>query len=294
MQPSLRRLAASALSEAAASQSTAAASVAAIKTPKPSEVAGFYPKRRPEPQEEKKGFRGWKPFAAFLAFNALPIGYAVYYFRNSVENKYKELADNARLAYMNNEQALQAARELTKRASQALLVTPSGEVVNVAPHVPEERALKLPSEPIVKGVPKNQVTDSLMAEYTGERVPFNMIHFAVSSSSLPFGDLPGSRNISLIYMDASTGRLLTVQGTATEMDDDDMKRFYWRQRWGEYMAEDKSDYLLLRMRPEVITLRSTGPSERHWTPVRVRRTLGDEWELTSPMVVENQSAAEKD
>lgn len=38
------------------------------------------------------------------------------------------------------------------------------QVVNVSPHVPEERALKLPSEPIVKGVPKNQVTDSLMAE----------------------------------------------------------------------------------------------------------------------------------
>ncbi|KAF4667843.1 hypothetical protein FOL46_002326 [Perkinsus olseni] len=292
MQPSLRRLAASALSGVASSQSTAAATVAALKTPKPSEVAGFYPKKRPEPQEEKTGFRGWKPFAAFIAFNALPIGYAVYYFRNSVENKYKELADNAKLARLDSQQALQAARDLTKRASQALLIIPDGEVVNVSPHVPEERALKLPSEPIVKGVPKNQVTDSLMAEYTGDRVPFNMVHFAVSSTCLTSEDLSGSRNMTLVYMDTSAGRLVTVQGTATEIDDEDLKRFYWRQRWAEHMAEDRSDYVLLRLRPEVITLRSTGPSDRHWTPVRVRRSLADEWDLTSPRSEDTPASSE--
>lgn len=96
-----------------------------------------------------------------------------------------------------------------------------------------------------------------------------MIHFAVSSKSLSMGDLSGSRNMTLVYMDTSTGRLITVQGTATEIDDDDLKRFYWRQRWAEYMADDRSDYVLLRLRPDIVTLRSTGPSDRHWTPVRV-------------------------
>lgn len=137
MQPSLRRLAASALSEVASSQSTAAATVAALKTPKPSEIAGFYPKKRvikdllgvfldyalapsAGAARGENGFPGLEALRCLLSVQRAPYRICSvvrrrpliprvgpeprYYFRNSVENKYKELADNAKLARMDSEQ----------------------------------------------------------------------------------------------------------------------------------------------------------------------------------------------
>ena len=187
-----------------------------------------------------------------LLANAIPIYGAYAYFKASVEAREKELLAFQSLTNASTDQIIREVKLVTKFADTCLLLTPSGSIASVSPHPPEEQSLELLSEVTLGGIKYDPLVDVLTAKFTGEALPLRSILFGISSHALTsLGQHP-----TLVYSSKDRGELVTVSGTWEAVEDERLRDYYWRARWG-----DKASTALVRFKPIRVTLQSSRKPE---------------------------------
>lgn len=238
----------------------------------PSSVASEVPtsfKPRPAiPDTEEpvsKGFKSWKSLGVLFLANAIPIGGAYAYFKASVDAREKELEAFQSLSNASADQVMREVKVVTKFADTCLLLS-SGSVLSVSPHPPEEQTLELIAEVPLGNFKYDPLVDVLTAKYVGDALPLSTIHFGMSSKSVSsLAESP-----SLIYSSRDRGELVTVSGTWEVVDDERLRDYYWRTRWG-----DKGSTALVRFKPHRVTLQSSRKPEDTIPPMICE--LNGEW-----------------
>eukprot|EP01068_Selenidium_serpulae_P005593 Selendium_serpulae@DN4096_c0_g1_i3.p2 len=136
----------------------------------------------------------------------------------------------------------------------------------------------------MKGFKNTPLTDAFTAERVGERVPFSVIHFAISADAhigpqtrrgAGSGGGRGAlrtRKMTLMYHSPAKGAYLTVHGLASVVEDGEARRHYWLDRWGASLPDsDSPEYLLMRLRVEELELHVIGLGEFHWSPIAMQK-----------------------
>eukprot|EP00923_Selenidium_pygospionis_P008903 GHVN01015231.1.p1 GENE.GHVN01015231.1~~GHVN01015231.1.p1 ORF type:complete len:376 (-),score=61.89 GHVN01015231.1:1406-2533(-) len=163
------------------------------------------------------------------------------------------------------------------------------EIVEVDPHPPESRSLHIPDKRAIPGMENNSLTDAFVGAPSGGAVPFNLVHFAlnresplakaakltpVDNAKTPSGYPP--RRISLLYNSPSSGGYLTLSGTASVVEDAQLRRHYWKSKWGSTIEDDHSEnYILVKLTVDDITLNANAPEKLSWTPLALQRDITD-------------------
>jgi hypothetical protein len=199
-----------------------------------------------------RGFKSWKTLGIFLAANVIPIGAAYVYFSAAIEAREKELdafqaLPNAPVDLIISEVCL-----VTKSADTCLLLSCNSLISSITPHAPEDQTLEMISELPISSFKYDPLVDVLTARYVGDASPLTSIHFAVPNLSLAtLGDSP-----TLIYSSKDRGGLVTVTGEWEVVDDERMRDYYWRNRWGS-----KKDASLVKFKPLKVSLQSSRKPE---------------------------------
>jgi len=94
-------------------------------------------------------------------------------------------------------------------------------------------------------------------EKTDTSAPLNFVHFGVSPSS-EFGKQlldKKDRRMALVYTGGSIEDIsVSVKGSAVIVEDQRLKGYYWRDRWGTFVP--KTEYVLVKFVPDEATLSS--------------------------------------
>ena len=92
-------------------------------------------------------------------------------------------------------------------------------------------------------------------------------------------DLRRSPRVAIYYADPEAPGYVTMKGIARLVDDPDEIRKYWKDAWGALYREDRSNYVLIEIRPEtveVLNLRAgVGSEKESWEVPAVVFNEGD-------------------
>lgn len=188
-------------------------------------------------------------------------------------------------------------------AAASPLASAGGSVLRVDPHPPEGTAYVPPTEPLplVPQLERNVLTDIFESPPTSG---LGFIHFAVSRSSVPgAAAVAGDRRASLLYVSHARGAYCTVTGQVSVLSDIETRRRYWKTAWtgsfvgaadgatpaniapapsaaGKRPDKDEnapppswahSDYLLIRLAVNEVTLHALVDGPDRWQQRRARR-----------------------
>ena len=134
--------------------------------------------------------------------------------------------------------------------------------------MPESALLVLTSDEIVDNVDQTipgtaDLFDSITASRDAKSSsPLSFVHFGLSKNSSIAQRLlhKKDRNMSLVYNGGALSDMsVSVTGTAMVVEDERLRRFYWRDRWASYIPRD--DYILVKFVPTEARINSLNGGE---------------------------------
>lgn len=214
----------------------------------------------------------------FTAANALPLAGVAYYLKSSIEDRQLELERLSDLVSLPAADAVSRMESICKSCDNSILI--HGDSISpVLPHLPESESLLLSSDEVVDNIDKTipgtaALIDSVTATRdSSTRVPFNFIHLGVSSASSIGKALLSDRNrrMTIVYNGGSINDIsVIVTGTATIIEDDRLKTYYWRDRWGSYIG--KESYILVKITPAELQVKSLSGGEAMFDGMKLSRS----------------------
>ena len=225
----------------------------------------------------------WKPVAMFTLANALPLGAVVYYLKESIETREEELKRIQDLMSIAPSDAVSRIESICRSSTSTLLA--KGYVfAPIQPHFPESAPLILSTDELVANVDATiPGTAALFDSITASRdqtksKPLSFIHFGIpSDSAIGKRLLEGKdRSASVVYAGGVAGNDVSVivQGTATFVEDDRLRKFYWRDRWNSWINRDK--FVLIKLLPTEVHVKSLGSGNELVDGVKFI-SEGDQW-----------------
>ena len=121
------------------------------------------------------------------------------------------------------ESILKAAREVIAASQFCALVTLDGD-----------------------GSPNVRMMDAFPPE--GDMV----VWMATNTESRKVGELRRNPRVAIYYADPAAPGYVTIRGTARLVDDPEEKAKRWKDGWSAFYEEDRSNYVLIEIRPETI------------------------------------------
>ena len=248
------------LSTNSSSTLTPSTSTAGTQLPGP-----FYPKLNASAREQAKSSgSSWKPSLAFLSLNVLPLAAIGYYLKSSIDERRLELSKITELVDLPANEVAARFGAICKACSNIVLMFGSQVIVPILPHPIESDALVFTTEEVISNIDQSipgmaDLFDAVTAsrEKTSESAPLNFIHFGVSPNSVLGKHLlqKKDRRMTLVYTGSPIEDVVvSVKGTAVVVEDQRLKAYYWRDRWGAFAA--KEEYVLVKFSPAEATLSS--------------------------------------
>lgn len=112
----------------------------------------------------------------------------------------------------------------------------------------------------------------------------NYIYFSISKNSDIHKYLKKRNSeISLLYSDEKKNVYVTLNGKASIIKNDELKKIMWNDKWSYIIDNDtnKQNYILVKFTPFLISVKTIGMKEEHWkNNVVIRKINKDmyEWE----------------
>ena len=73
---------------------------------------------------------------------------------------------------------------------------------------------------------------------------------------------------------------VSLKGNMTVIEDERLRRFYWRDRWGSFIPQ-KDSYMLIKFEPTEATIKSLSVDETMVNGVTITRDTNNEWRILS-------------
>jgi hypothetical protein len=123
----------------------------------------------------------------------------------------------------------------------------------------------LTSDEIVDNIDKSipgtaELFDAIAATRdTKDQLPMRCIHFGLSCKSKiganVLNNKAAHRQCTIVYTGGPLNDVsVHLRGSLTVIEDDRLRRYYWRDRWGSFMKRD--DYMLVKFEPISATITS--------------------------------------
>ena len=198
----------------------------------------------------------------FTAITAAPILSVVWYLKESVRSRQEELRRFDNLKNLIPSDAISRVDAICKSCSNVSLLV-DGKLFPIVPHPPEDSPLVLTEDEVVNNINATvpgtaAIFDAVTASRdNANRAPLSFVHFAVSSTSLAGRKLLSNKDkmVTLMYNGGPLGdTAVCMKGVGVVIDDERLRQFYWRDRWGAYIK--KSDYVLIKLIPSDVTVNS--------------------------------------
>lgn len=82
------------------------------------------------------------------------------------------------------------------------------------------------------------------------------IWFGTNSNSRKVTDIANKPDVVLYYASPDASGYVVLHGKAKIVRDDSLKQKYWMENWKDFYKEDRSDYLLIKVKPETMEILS--------------------------------------
>lgn len=163
-----------------------------------------------------------------------------------------------------------------------------GKVKNtpISPHSPESRVFNIPEGQFVPGIKNSGLTDIFAGQKSDFSLPFNFVHFGVDSNSSILKAMDSTRDLTLTYTSHEEGLMVEMEGVAVKVQNPELKRHYWKSRWGKYIEEEKT-YELIKLIPIEVRVQHLEKTRlpQDWNGVRIVRVAPTpdrlEWDVPS-------------
>ena len=220
--------------------------------------------------------------------NAVPLAGIAYYLKSSIEERQAELERLANLAELPAKEVASRIESVCKSATQFTIVSSDSTIYPILPHAPESAPLVLTSDELIANIDKTiqgtaDVFDSISASYDWSQIlPLRMVHFGVSvKSALGFEISRKKRQCTIVYTGGPMKDLcVSLKGNMTVIEDERLRRFYWRDRWGSFIPK-KDGYMLIKFEPVQATIKSLNVDESMVNGVTITRDNTNEWRISS-------------
>ncbi len=198
----------------------------------------------------------------FTAITAAPILSVVWYLKESVTSRQEELRRFDDLRNLIPSDAISRVDAICKSCTNVSLLI-GGLLFPIAPHGPEDSPLVLTEDEVVNNINATvpgtaAIFDAVTASRdNANRAPLSFVHFGVSGTSVAGKKLLSGKDkmVTLVYNGGPLGDTsVCMKGDGVVIDDERLRQFYWRDRWGAYIK--KSDYILVKLIPSDVTVNS--------------------------------------
>ena len=224
----------------------------------------------------------------FTLMNAIPLGAIAYYLKASIEERQAELERLSNLAGIPAKEVASRIESICKSSSQVVIVSSDSTISPIIPLAPESAPLILTSDELITNIDKTipgtaDVFDSISASYDWSQiVPLRMVHFGVPGKSSLGNEIHRKkRQCTMVYTGGPMKDLcVSLKGNMTVIEDERLRRFYWRDRWGSFISK-KNDYLLVKFEPIEATIKSLNIDESMINGVTITRDNNNEWRVLS-------------
>ncbi len=220
--------------------------------------------------------------------NAIPIGAIAYYISRSIEQRQEELQNLSNLRELSPKEVASRIESVCKSSTQFTVVATDSSITPILPHAPESAPLVLTSDELINNIDITipgtaDVFDSISASYDwSQSNPIRTVHFGLSSDS-GLGQLVAKkgRDSTIIYTGGPMRDLcVSLKGSMTVIEDERLRRFYWRDRWGTFISK-KDNYILIRFEPTQATIKSLNIDQSMLNGVTITRDKNNEWKSIS-------------
>ena len=218
----------------------------------------------------------------FTLANVLPLAAVAYYLKRSIEERQAELERISDLSSLAPAEVAARMESISRSCSSSILI--AGDSISpIIPHSPESSPLVLTTDDIVNNIDSTipgtaGLFDSITATRdTSVSAPLSCVHFGLSAKSAPAKNLTGGKNraMTVVYTGGPVSDVtVSVIGTATVIEDERLRRFYWKDRWAAWIGSE--DYLLVKLAPSEVRLSSLNGGAEAVDGVRLVRD-GNEW-----------------
>lgn len=196
-----------------------------------------------------------------MAMNIMPIAGIAYYLKSSIEQRQLELERMADLVQLAPNEIAARLESICKTCTSTILQA-GKTIVPVLPHAPESSVLVFTSDDVVNNIDHSipgtaVIFDAITAsrQKSDDDVALNFVHFGVSATSELGKRLVNGkdRRATLIYTGGPISDVaLSLVGDAVVIEDERVKRYYWRDRWNAFLK--KPQYLLVKFVPSEVTV----------------------------------------
>lgn len=225
---------------------------------------------------------------SFTLMNAIPLGAIAYYIKYSIEQRQAELENLSNLRELSPKEVASRIESVCKSSTQFTLVTADASVSPILPHAPESAPLVLTSDELITNIDETipgtaDVFDSISASYDwSQALPLRTIHFGVSGNSGLGRTVANKvRECTIIYTGGPMRDLcVSLKGSMTVIEDERLRRFYWRDRWGTFISK-KDNYLLIKFEPSQATIKSLNIDQSMVNGVTITRDKNNQWQPVS-------------
>ena len=215
--------------------------------------------------------------------NALPVGAVVFYLKESIDRRQEELNRVQDLMTIPAQEAVSRIEAICRSSTSTLLLS-GDQLVPIMPHQPESAPIVLTNDEVIDNIESTiPGTAALFDSITASRDhsnsnPLSFVHFAISSNSSAGKRLLEGRDraMTLVYTGGlgSNDISVSIRGTATVVEDERLRRFYWRDRWSSWISKDK--YILIKLYPSEAHISSLSCGENLVEGLRFVHS-GNEW-----------------
>jgi len=220
--------------------------------------------------------------------NAIPLAGIAYYLKSSIEERQAELERLSNLTGLPAKEVASRIESICKSATQFTIVSADSVIFPILPHAPEAAPLVLTSDELIANIDKtipgtSDVFDSISASYDwSQTVPLRMVHFGVSAKSVLGSNIVRkNRKCTIVYTGGPMKDLcVSLKGNMTIIEDERLRRFYWRDRWGSFISK-KDDYVLVKFEPSEATIKSLNVDEAMLNGVTLVRDNNGDWQTVS-------------
>ena len=219
----------------------------------------------------------------FSLANALPLGAVIYYLKESISTREDELRRLQDLLTLSPSEALGRVESLCRSATSTFLLK-TDRIIPIQPHSPESAPIILTNDEVVENINStipgtSELFDSITASRDMSRSkPFSFIHFGLplDSDICTAIKKEKDRGICIVYTGSMLGNDLSVsvKGTVTFVEDERLRKFYWRDRWNSWI--NKENLVLVKVLPVEVSVTSLNGGETFIDGVRFL-CEGDQW-----------------
>ena len=233
-----------------------------------SQAGAFYPRPSVPSSEtsgtQKRGFNSWRALGWFGLANVVPFGAVYWYIKSSIKEREAQLAEMT-TTLSGSPQQIASEVALACASADVCLLNFENDVQSMSPHAPESQAIELLPELPFEQYKYDPLLDVLTAQHVGLNLPMNLVYLGVASDRV--ASLPTI--LKFTYVNKQRAELVTLDCEWSVEENDRVRDFYWRRRWGK-----RSEGRLIKMTPIRCSLKSM---REDGIPGRVIQRVGEEW-----------------